>query len=115
MDIIVKYVIRRLGKKEYLHLKSVTIINTVKGWFEIAQYNDNIVISIAKLVQNTWLSRNPRPIEIMYDHVSAFIGNEFRKQPIETEYGIIAKPSTVGNPMSNVVSEQIHQVLGNLV
>ena len=31
------------------------------------------------------------------------------------EYGIVAKPITSGNTMSNVILEQIHQVLGNLV
>ena len=31
------------------------------------------------------------------------------------EYGITAKISTLGNPMSNTLLERIHQVLGNLV
>ena len=31
------------------------------------------------------------------------------------KYGIIAKPSTSGNPISNAVLERIHQVLVNLV
>ena len=31
------YFIRRKGKKENLHLKAVTIIDPVTGWFEIAQ------------------------------------------------------------------------------
>ena len=30
------------------------------------------------------------------------------------EYGITAKPSTLGNPTSNVILEWIHQVLVNL-
>ena len=43
------------------------------------------------------------------------IGHEFRKSLIETEYRITAKPSTLVNPMPNVILERIHQVLGNLV
>ena len=31
------------------------------------------------------------------------------------EYGITSKPSTSGNPTSNMILEQINQVLGNLV
>ena len=31
------------------------------------------------------------------------------------EYEIVAKPSTSGNPMSDVILERIQQVLGNLV
>ena len=44
-----------------------------------------------------------------------FIGHEFRKSIIETEYGITAKPNTSGNSTSNAILEQIPQVLGNLV
>ena len=46
------------------------MIDAVKRWFEIAQYNDKIAISIANLVETTWLSRCPRPIEITYDQGS---------------------------------------------
>ena len=34
---------------------------------------------------------------------------------IETEYGITAKPITLGDPIFNVLLERIHQVLGNLI
>ena len=61
------------------------------------------------------LSRYPRPIEITYDQGKEFIGHEFRKFLIETEYEITDKPSTAGNTMSNAILERIHQVLGNLV
>ena len=73
------------------------------------------MITIANLIETTWLARYPRPIEIMYDQGKEFIGHEFRKYQIETEYGITSKPSTSGNPTSNAILEQIHQVLGNLV
>ena len=91
------------------------MIYTVTGWFEIAQYDDKRAISIANLVESTWLYRYPRPIEIMYDQVSGFIGHNFRKFLIEIGYKITAKPSTYGNTMSNVVLKRIHQVIGNLV
>ena len=39
-DIIGPYVIRRNDKKEKLHIKAVTMIDPVTGWFEIAQYDD---------------------------------------------------------------------------
>ena len=62
-----------------------------------------------------WLYRYTRPIEITYDQGKEFIDYELRKYLIEDEYGVTAKPSTLGNPMSNVILEPIHQVLGNLV
>ena len=115
VDLIVTYVIRRKCKKENLHLKSVTMIYSVIWWFEIGKYEDEKAISTANLVETTWLSTYPRPIEIMYDQGKEFISSEFRKSLIETEYGISTKPSTSWNPMFNAMLERIHQVLGNLV
>ena len=91
------------------------MIDPVSGWFEVVRYNDKRAITIANLVENMWLSRYPRPIKITYDQGSEFIGHEFRKSLIETEYGINIKPSTSGNTISNAILKWIHQVLGNLV
>ena len=60
-------------------------------------------------------SRYSRPMEIIHDQGSDFIVRELRKYLIEEEYRIVAKPSTLGNTMSNEILERIHQVLGNLV
>ena len=43
------------------------MIDPVTGWFEVTQYNDKRAIEIAKLVETTWLSRCPRPMDITYD------------------------------------------------
>ena len=43
------------------------MINPVTGWFEIMQYDDKRPISIANLVENTWLTKYPRAMEINYD------------------------------------------------
>ena len=61
------HIIQRNGNKEKLHLKDVTMIDNVTRWFKIVQYKDKIAISISNLVETTWLSRYPRPIEITYD------------------------------------------------
>ena len=34
------YVIQRKAKKENLHLKAITIIDPITGWFAITQYDD---------------------------------------------------------------------------
>ena len=71
--------------------------------------------SIANLVETMWLSRYPRPIEIMYDQGKEFIDQDFIKSLIEAEYRLTAKPITSRNTMYNAVLERINQVLGNLV
>ena len=40
------------------------MVDTVIGWFEITQYDNKHVISIADLVENMWLDIYPRPMEI---------------------------------------------------
>ena len=62
------------------------MIYSVTGLFEIAQYVDEKVIYTTNLVETTWLSRYPRPVEITYDQGSEFIDHEFRKSLIETEH-----------------------------
>ena len=37
------------------------MIDPVTEWFKITQYNDKRDISIANLVETTWLTRYPRP------------------------------------------------------
>ena len=61
------------------------MIDPVTGWFEVVRYDDKRAITIANLVETTWLSRYPRPIEIMYDQGKEFIGHEFIKSQIEDE------------------------------
>ena len=43
------------------------MIDPVTVWFEVVQYYDKRAITIANLVETTWLSRYPIPIEITYD------------------------------------------------
>ena len=38
------------------------MINTVTGWFKIAQYNDKSAIYIVNLVETMWLSRYPSAV-----------------------------------------------------
>ena len=64
--------------------KSVSMIDHVTGWFKITQYYDIRDISIMNLVKTTWLTRYPRPMEIMYDLGSEFISHKLIKNLIET-------------------------------
>ena len=84
MKILYRYNIslryRNKGKKEYLNLKEVTMIKPVTGWLKLAQYDDKRVISIANLVETTWLVVYPSTMEITYDQVSKFIDTDFKMQ-----------------------------------
>ena len=60
------------------------MIDLVTGWFKITQYDNKIAISSVNLIETTRLTRYPRPMEVIYDQGSEFIGLEFRKSLIET-------------------------------
>ena len=66
VDLIGPYKIRRKGK-EPLILKSITMIDPVTGWFGVTQYRDNKAMTIANLLETTWLVRYPWPLDITYD------------------------------------------------
>ena len=57
VDLIGTYIIRRNGRKETLHLKAVTMIDSITGWFEVVRYDDKRAINIANLIETTWLYR----------------------------------------------------------
>ena len=113
MDLIGPYTIQRDNGKQ-LTLKAVTMIDPATGWFEIVQYLDKKAITIANLVEQTWLARYPRPTVITYDQGTEFVGHEFQ-HTMAKEYGIKTRAATTKNPQTNSILEQIHQVLGNLI
>ena len=80
------------------------MIDPATGWFEIVPYSDKKAISIANIVEQTWLMRYPWPTVVMHDQGNEFIGHEF-KQMLEEDYGIKTKVATVCNPQANSVLE----------
>ena len=103
-----------MKRKENAKMEAVTMIDPATGWFEIAKYSDKKSITIANLVEQTWLSRYPWPTLITYDRGSEFIGFEFHNM-VKTDYGIKCKPITVQNPQANAIVERVHQVIGNMI
>ena len=61
VDLIGTYVTRRKGYKENLISKAVTMTDPVTGWSKVTQYDDKRGISIANLVETSWLTRYHRP------------------------------------------------------
>ena len=93
VDLIGPYKTRRKGKPD-LVCKCVTMIDPASGWFEIHQYDDKRVITVANIVEQEWFSRYPWPTQVTFDRGGEFIGSEF-KQMLINDYGIKRKPITV--------------------
>ena len=58
------------------------MIEPVTRWFEVTQYSDKKLMTIAKLVETTWLVWYPCPVEITYYQGGGLLGNEFKNSLI---------------------------------
>jgi hypothetical protein len=68
---------------------------------------------IAKLFDNNWLCRYPRPSAVIYDNGKEFTGGEF--QELLDSYAIKHAPTTVKNPQANGVVERMHLTLADML
>ena len=72
IDTIGPYTITSNTGKD-LHLSCKTMIDPATGWFEIIEMKDtNNSADAARIFNNTWLSRYPRPKRVIMDNGSEF-------------------------------------------
>ena len=108
-------------------LTCMTFVDPATGWFEIAEvptyllYDeskkdtreaiDKTSARISQIFDQVWLSRYPRPKQVIFDN-----GSEFKKDfiPLLRDFAIKPKPTMVKNPQSNSPVERIHQVIMNM-
>src|SRR5687768_5086631 len=113
IDLIGPYKIQRKGQPD-LECKCVTMIDPTSGWFEIHQYDNKRLITVANIAEQEWFSRYPWPTQVTFDRGSEFNGKDFQKMLVQ-DYGIKRKPITVRNPQANAIVERIHQVIADMV
>ena len=105
----------------------MTILDPVTRWFELVEVPNYIIqdlknkttkenidkssARISRLFDQVWLSRYPRPKEVIFDN-----GSEFKKDfvPLLKDWSIKPKCTTIKNPQSNSPVERIHQVLRHM-
>ena len=98
---------------KYMELFAKTMIDPATGWFEIQDMKDtNNSADAARIFNNSWLSRYPRPKRLIMDNGKEFKGDFY---PLLNAYGIKAKRTTVKNPQANAVLERVHQVIGDML
>ena len=90
------------------------MIDPATGWFEIQEYDDKKSISIANIVEQSWLARYPWPTKVIFDRGSEFTGHHFQDM-IKDDYGLTCKPISTRNPQANAIIERVHQVIGNII
>ena len=91
MDLIGPYTVT-LSTKDTLVLHAMTFIDPATGWFEITEIKNKTSAEMSQLLDEVWLSRYPRPQNIIFDN-----GSEFKKdfRYIFEDYGIKPKPTTI--------------------
>ena len=104
-----------------------TMVDSATGWFGIVEvsyysiedvknvkddYIDESSARISKLFEQTWLSRYPRPEEVVCDN-----GSECKLyfMTLLKDYDIKPRPTTAENPQGNSPVERIHQVIQNMI
>lgn len=114
-------------KEVELKLTCMTMVDPATGWFEIAevpyysiedvkkdenQYIDKSSARISRIFEQTWLSRYPRPEEVVCDNGSEF---KLHFKALLKDFDIKPRPTTAENPQGNSPVERIHQVVQNMI
>ena len=85
IDLIGPYVIGSKGQESTLHC--LTMIDPVTGWFEIAEIRDKSSLEVMDVLERTWLTRYPKPVEILMDRGTEFMGAV--RDSLHHDYGIL--------------------------
>ena len=102
-----------LGTKIKREAEALTIIDRGSSWPEIVATDSKDSQLISELFDNEWLCRYPRPVRVIHDNGSEFIGVEF--QEMLSSYGIQAAPTSVKNPRGNSIVERMHLTAGDML
>jgi transposase InsO family protein len=113
IDLIGPYTFGDPKKRNHVQLWCLTMIDPATGWFEIAEIPTKRADYVVNILEFSWLTRYPRPTEIVLDRGSEFAAEVQRA--IKDQYGITKKLITTRNPQANSVVERVHQVIHNMI
>jgi transposase InsO family protein len=94
-----------------LKFSALTMIDLVTNLVEIVRLSNKTAAHVAIQFENTWLSRYPRPLNVIHDQGGEFIGHEFQQRLYA--HNINSRATTAKNPQANSVCERMHQAIGN--
>lgn len=88
--------------------RAISIMDTSTRLLELAVQEDPSSAEAARIVDQVWLNRYPRPKRYIYDG-----GSEFKLEIRELleSYGIEREPTTARNPQANSTVERIHRCI----
>ncbi|KAG7355485.1 reverse transcriptase RNA-dependent DNA polymerase [Nitzschia inconspicua] len=90
---------------------ALTIVDMVTNLVEVVRIDNKTAAHVAMHFENSWLSKYPRPLNVIHDQGGEFIGEDFQHRL--RVHGIHSRPITAKNPQANSVCERMHQAIGN--
>ena len=104
----------KFRKGAVVNFRALTMIEPVTNLLEIVLLPSQATAAmVARLFENTWLARYPRPNNIVTDRGTEFLGHEFTDKL--WKFGIGRhKRTTAYNPQSNGIIERSHQITGQI-
>ena len=94
-----------------LTFQALTVIDTATNFCEIIRIYDKTARHVGLQLENSWLSRYPRPVRCLFDQGGEFIGHAFTQ--VLRNHGVKPVPLTAKNPQSNALCERLHLTIGN--
>jgi transposase InsO family protein len=94
-----------------LKFSALTMIDMVTNLVEVVRLSNKTAAHVAMQFENNWLSRYPRPQNVIHDQGGEFTGYEFLHRL--HVHNIRDRTTTAKNPQANSVCERMHQAIGN--
>ncbi len=85
---------------------ALTCIDPVSNLVEVQRIENKSAAHVAMIFKNLWVARYPKPERCVHDNGGKFIGAGFLW--VLALNGIKDVPSTIKNPQSNSICEQMH-------
>ena len=99
------------GWKHTIH--ALTMIDIMTNLLEIAPIITQTAMKCAQAFESGWLSCYPRPMHVIHDQGSEFIGLAF--QDLLCRARIESVPTTACNPRGNSIIEAVHKSIGQVL
>ena len=91
--------------------KALTVIDTCTTLTELVRLENGTAAHTAYKLEQCWFSRYPRPLRVVHDPGTEFVGAPF--QLALQAMDIQAVPTTVKNPQANAICERMHKTIGD--
>jgi transposase InsO family protein len=92
-----------------LEIHCLPMVDSCTNWSEGTPLLNHSAKHAAEKFDKVWLCSKPRPMQVVHDDGTEFIGAEF--QEMLSSYNIEPKCATVKNPTANSLVERLHSTL----